>query len=585
MVDDAILDAIRDHPDEAVAVLAAIQSGDAPLTAPAIAVLARRAGVSEAEHWVEQLAELGLVKAFVTALRARGVALADDVLDDPDGVIATPQLKRFLGQAEAFRCQILKNNRVAGSGILLGPTLVLTSWHVIAVAPPGQPQEPPPHLQVLLGDGMRLSVTTPALFESECGDEEYLSRAPVRDDDVGDRHDVALLHLEQPAALYLAHVPLPATPPVPRSRRRVVLVHFPGGTAPVIDFGRTGKIRSVTARWRHDVPTQEGSSGGACFDHELQLLGVHQARFDTRGRFVPIGRFLDAIVPHVRADIAPPSLWSLDGTATGQIVIGRRGFFHGVAAAGDGAGRVRGVRIRRERIESGSTGLSFSYTILTELLARRGADHRPVRIPQDQPVDDLVADIRGRVARDLGLSLPEPSAAPGIAPGHAPPESTVKHRAETLAAAVDEAAARAGLTVWFFFDNPSISLSDASRFAMEGFCGAALARRHLRTVVAGFETLAFPGAEFAGLPTTEPDGAPGLLVEVVGDFRRADVVEMLTLACRELTGDADQATIDYVARRALHGMEHTNGRYDVQLLPTVVTRLRDDLALLSGGDG
>lgn len=583
MDDAAILDVIRDHPDEAAGALAAIQSGERPLTVPAIAVLARRAKVSEAHFWLQQLQERGLVASFVAALHARGVALENDVLDDPDGVIATERLQRFLAQAQAFRCRIVKNGTVAGSGVLLGPSLVLTSWHVIAVAAPGQPQDPAPDLQVLLGDGVRSDIKLPAAFQSECGDAEYRSRAPVHDDDVTDRHDVALLHLVEPAAIHLGHVSLPARPPVPKGRSRVVLVHFPGGSDAVIDFGLTGKIRRVTARWRHDVPTAAGSSGGACFDRELQLLGVHQAQFDTGARFVPTARFLDAIMELVQADVAPRLLWSLDGTPEGRLVIGRLPFFQAVAAAGDGASRVRGVRIKRSRIESGTTGLAFSYEILKELVARRGPDHLLVRVTQDQVIDDLLADIRLR-ARASGLNVVEtPAEEPGIATGQAPPETTIKHRAETLAASVDAAAAEAGSTVWFFFDNPSVAMCDAARFALEGFVGAALARAHLRLVIAGFETLAFPGAEFMRLPVGDIDQSPGLLVEVIGEFRRADVLDMLTIASKDLTGAVDQDSITYAADRALFELEHINGLYDPNLLPTVAERLGTDLRILARG--
>ena len=101
-----------------------------------------------------------------------------------------------------------------------------------------------------------------------------------------------------------ASSPLAAPAPAPRSRSRVVLVRSPGGTK-VIDLGFSQKIRDVTARWRHDVPTKEGSSGGAFFNQKLELIGIHQGEFDTVGRFVPLERFVDPVLEVVRKDIAP----------------------------------------------------------------------------------------------------------------------------------------------------------------------------------------------------------------------------------------------------------------------------------------
>jgi V8-like Glu-specific endopeptidase len=238
----------------------------------------------EAELWLEQLVAGGLVTAFVSALRARGVAIDEDALDDPDGAIPFEELEAFLPRAKAFRCRVLKNGEVAGSGVLVGPSLVLTSWHVIAVKAPGQPQEPAPNLAVVLSDNSKQRAKVPAEYQSECGDAEYERVAPKQDADVVDRNDVALLAMERPAAAHLAYAPLGTQAPVIRSRSRVVLIHFPEGQDRGIDFGFTRKIRNVKARWRHDVPTQSGSSGGACFDKELKLLGIHQGQFDTTAR-------------------------------------------------------------------------------------------------------------------------------------------------------------------------------------------------------------------------------------------------------------------------------------------------------------
>ncbi len=300
---EEILEAIRAHAAEAADALAAVQLGsgiDPTLTADSIGAAAGLLSRNREELWMEQLTRHGLVTAFVGALQARGVAIGEDALADPDGAIDIDRLATFLPRAKAFRCRILKNGAVAGSGVLVGPSLVLTSWHVIAVSPPGQPQEPVPTLSVLLSDDTKQSARVPAKFESECGDAEFAHTGRVRDLEVVDRNDVALLAMDRPAAMHLGFVPIEPHAPTPHSKSRVVLVHFPEGHDVGIDFGLTHKIRNVSARWRHDVPTMGGSSGGACFNKDLQLLGVHQGQFDNTARFVPLERFVDSVLALVQ---------------------------------------------------------------------------------------------------------------------------------------------------------------------------------------------------------------------------------------------------------------------------------------------
>ena len=362
-------------------------------------------------------------------------------------------------------------------------------------------------------------------------------------------------------------------------------MHFPQGAPNVIDFGWTKKVRNLTARWRHDVPTAQGSSGGACFDDRLELLGIHQGKLDDGGRFVPVSRFLGDLADLVAGDVSPPSVWSLDGTVAGSLVVGRQLLFEAVAAAGAPETRVRGVRVKRRSIAAGTAGLAFTHDVLAALVARKGGSHLLVRVPLDDIVPDLVADIHGR-ARGAGLDVPEPPDEAGVAPGHAPPETTAKDRAATLATALEAVAAARDVVVWVFFDNPTVPLTEAARFALEGFVASALVQPHLRLAIAGFETLPLPGEEFLGPSAAAADGPPGFVVEFFGGFRRSDIVNLLTLASLDLAGGADPARLGVAADRALVGLSDFNGVYSDGDLPTVVERLRLDLALLrEGGDG
>src|SRR5262249_58401557 len=120
---------------------------------------------------------------------------------------------------------------------------------------------------------------------------------------------------------------------------------------------------------------------------------------------------------------------------------------------------------------------------LGHVLNRRGVRHRLVRLLFEEFVGDAVGDIRERV-RKAGLPLPEPPAARGAAA----PEGAARDRAALLAAAIDAAAAAADRTVWFFLDNPSVTVSEDLRLTLDGFVNAVLAQPRLRLVITGFET-------------------------------------------------------------------------------------------------
>jgi hypothetical protein len=567
-------EAIAAHHLAAAEALARVQAGrhppDTPETFAAAAAVLR---TTPEKVWVDQLEDLGLLDAFGAALQAQGVGL-----DPPPRFadsVALDGLAVFAPRAKSFRCRVQVNDAVAGTGCLIGPSLVLTAWHVVAVGAPGAPQEPAPRIRVVLADRSEQDVVVPPRFASLCGDGEWTGSAPRADAEVEGRNDVAVLVMSRPAAAHLGHVELPAAARQTASRSSVFLVHYPEGLDEGLGTGHLSKIRNVTARWRHDIETAAGSSGGPCFDERLEMAGLHQGKWKGGGRLVPIARFLADLAPLVADDVAPTTLWSLDGSDD-ALVIGRDLFFQAVAAAGADDSRVRGLRIKRNDPAGPTTGLAFSAEMLGRVLQRRGPEHTVVRVAFDRLVPDLVDDLRERVVA-AGLPLPEIAPAPAVAPGAAAPEGAARDRAALLAVAVDAAAARAGRTVWFFFDNPSVALSEPARLALDGFVAAALRRPRLRLVVAGFETVALPGQEFPA-PPAPGAGSPGLVVEFLGGFRRTDVVDVLTRATEDLLGAPENpAVVEAFADVALQGLASFNGLFAADDLPTVAERLRPAL--------
>jgi hypothetical protein len=574
--------AIRDHPAEAEQALAAVQFGElSPLTVEILRLAVASPGnvLSLEALWVDQLSKKTKLDAFAESMRTSGAIVAGPAVVLPP--LATDRFDpkeeaRFLARAATSRCRVLVDDIVEGSGCLVGPSLVLTAWHVIALKPPAVAQ-PKRKIQVLLSDGTVLDALIPPRFSSFCGDAEYKGFAPKTDADVAGRNDVALLAMPVPAATHLGYAPLPKIAPDEATQRSLIITDYPNGADDGFARGRVVKIPKVTARWLHDAETKPGSSGAPCFNGRFDLAGLHQGKWQGGGRLVPLSLFLADLAPLVEQDLAPQGLWSLDGSVDGHLVIGRDPYIRAVAAAGDPTSRVRGVRIKRLDISAGSTGLAFSYEILTQLLARRATGHIAVRISFDEAIADLAADIRRRVVA-AGLTLPEAATELGVAPGQAAMEGAAKDRAAVLAGALNAAAADKDATVWLFFDNPSVAIPESVRFAFEGFVSAALVQPKLRLVLAGFETVPLAGQEFATPFGAVGDGLPGFVVDYLGGFTRSDVLDFLTLASRDLTGNADAPIIANIADRVLVDLKPQLGdRFAQADLSKVTKALRPDL--------
>jgi hypothetical protein len=550
---------------------------DGLLLAPTLEALEKLApmqGMTTGELIVDQLGKINFLVRFGKALDLR---LAPTEVEPPEdeGIRVDPKRFNLLAnRAEVFRCRILVNDTVAGSACLVGPGTVLTAWHVIAVGPPSVAQEPPPTVEVLLSDNTRLPVRLPPEVASMCGDAEYTGTAPRSDVEVDGRNDVALLRLRQPLGSALGYAPLPASVPPATKPGIVFLFDFPNGQDDGVGWGKVSRIPGVTARWRHSIETAPGSSGGAAFGDTYELIGLHQGRWKGKGRLVPARLFLDAIRAAVAADQSPTTLWTLDPSLRGRLVIGRDPFVQGVGAAARSETRIRGVHVRRRDPRTAPAGLSFSYDILKALLARLGPGHRPVRLSTGDPRADLDAGFREQL-KDRGLEVPPAADGAGVQVGQAALEAVLKDRARLLADAIDAAAQAREETVWLFLDHPSNTPEEPGRLFLEAFVAAALLRQRIRLVISGYETWHFAGEEFTVPADADGDGAPGFVTEYIGWFTVRDVENTLRRAAQDLLKDQgvneDTAT---PAAAAVDGIENVNGTYADEHLKAVASVLQ-----------
>ena len=96
-------------------------------------------------------------------------------------------------------------------------------------------------------------------------------------------------------------------------------------------------------------------------------------------------------------------------------------------------------------------------------------------------------------------------------------------------------------------------------------------------MLTGLETFTLAGQQFATPGAASGEGAPGLVVEFVGSFQRADLLNFLTQVSEELTGATNPAELDLAADRALLPLQgqDVNGFFEMAGLPPVLTELRN----------
>ncbi|WGM37670.1 trypsin-like peptidase domain-containing protein [Caulobacter sp. NIBR1757] len=577
---------IDDHPEQAALAWAAMIVGrenDLP-NQDGIKVAAAVMKKPLSQYWAEYLAGQNLLEDFALALLGQGVvAAAGGKITIEDLTFPEEPTQAFISRARAFRCQVFVNQQPKGSGFLVGPTSVLTAWHVIAGAAPDDPPAPPGQIEVELADGRRLEAGLPTLFETPCSGREYNQKLPENDAEVDGRDDLALLPLKESVGIRLGFAPLPDQAAPWKGPGAIVLIAFPEGKYSGLAFGKLSRIKGLTARWGHDAVSAGGSSGGGCFDTSLTLAGVHQGRASpSRGRMVPFNRFPQDLLRRIADDAVPNVLWSLDGTANTPLVIGRDSFFTAYAAASRPASRVRGLWIKRADALRDQSGLPFSYEMLDKMTARSPAT-RVVRIGFDGLVDDLPGEVARRVS-EAGFPVAAPDPRDGAGAGQTEPEAVVADRARRLVMAMDEVARNAGARLWLFLDHPVVLFGEEARWAMGALIDQALRADNLRLVIAGYEAVQMPGAQFQNrFEADSAPGPPGLMMEYLTGFSRPDVKLLIERAIDGLRAAASPERIDELADEALDGLLEVGGLYRPWMGAEVSRRLQPRLLALPPG--
>ncbi|MEV4137329.1 effector-associated domain EAD1-containing protein [Dactylosporangium sp. NPDC049742] len=290
---------------------------------------------AQAEGWLAQLVDAvyvdrggnQLVRAWVAANGSLSVAATgQDFATDEGGLERTirghvpdldpAQLRQRIEEAEGRVCRVEADTtagpRPLGTGVLVGPGLCLTAYHVISG---------------VQGDAIRLrfdyrsAAGTGHVFALE---RDWLA-ASARPSAADGTADAAV---PDPAELDFAVLRVAGDPgkqPAPSGAPRgwiesvrvdapepyddLFLLHHPDGRPLRLSIGPLLDVNANGTRLRHAVNTAPGSSGAPCFDVNLALVAMHQGgdpdfrpqHRPTHNRAIPISAIRRALPPSLAA--------------------------------------------------------------------------------------------------------------------------------------------------------------------------------------------------------------------------------------------------------------------------------------------
>ncbi|MEO1043810.1 MAG: serine protease [Pseudomonadota bacterium] len=522
------------------------------------------------------LTRFNKVREFIIALAGEGEAVADDDtaqarLDrirqagiDPDGLAA------FSLAAKSFRCRILVNNIVMGSGVLVSYRLVLTAWHVVN-RKQGWNAQNPPRIEVLTSDGQRLPAR-PTDPSSPCHPDEWDGIIP-NDNELEGFDDFTLLRLSQPVGFALGFAEPVCPPPTWPGQTHCLLVHYPQGELVGLSPGQA-TFGGERRRFLHTALSDGGSSGGALFNNRLDMIGIHQKSVDGNRKFVPIRNFANdnsaELIRTLERDRRPTYLWSLDQTLDSHMVIGRRMFFdaldHMLDSDKAASKRLRGIWMRREQAEKDQSGLGFGFELLQAFLARRQPEARLVRIALRAGEYDLFKLIEVAFDGAAGASV----ARAGVREDETTPIAFEADRADALIRRIE---AQVQGPIWLYIDGPRSELAGVALNQLEQLLARIMRSERIRFVLTRMETHQLPLTRFDTLDEIDESSAPGVVSEFTGDFELEDVNTTIRAASHDLELDLSPEQIDDIAKDALIGVQPQFGRYPAQSLGQVARRL------------
>jgi hypothetical protein len=248
----------------------------------------------------------------------------------------------------------------------------------------------------------------------------------------------------------------------------------------------------------------------------------------------------------LEADRPPAYIWSLDGTLSGRLVIGRKAFFSAVAAMLEAPqGQLRGIWVKRDDTAD-TTGLGFSLDMLRAFLDRNQSPAARLRhrcVASSLGTGDLIEALRAACLTDAA-GAPAQAMVGSALSGDA-------DRARELAARLAALATERDECLWICFENPTAGLTHDVQVQLEHLMREILLHPALRLILTGFETVDHSWLRVFSRPDeAQSSPVPGVVVDYVGRFSLGDVEITVRQMCADLGISVTSAEVQTLLRLA-----------------------------------
>lgn len=384
--------------------------------------------------------ENGTIAKFVIQKTAANEASLQAMANPPAGFTEPLLFSMNIMKSTQLTGKVLINSAAKGTGVLIGPNLFLTAWHVIrdmfelVKDQQGQDvyelkKQNIPTLDVEFNsildikDGaiQPVNIIKVAAHQnwlvahSVCHDSELAGIVPNPLTELKNYCDYAIIRLaktigkERRWATPDSRVQLPATD------ANIVLFQHPNGIPLKMDYSKIVDMDppdpAVIPKYRflHSLNTTGGSSGGPCFDKEFSLIGIHQGAWPTKingqttNRGVPIANIIEDYKSKISELPSPDPndcpTWCLDKKSY-KPVIGCDDFQAEIW---------KSTILGKPKLITTSgyerTGKTYLVDIISSIL--NDADHLKIIIPGEVIAKADALSIAQSICKGAGASLPD----------------------------------------------------------------------------------------------------------------------------------------------------------------------------------
>lgn len=456
---------------------------------------------AQVQGWLGKLLDLiiaerledGSLTRALTEANAGGDAALQAMTNLANGFANPDIIYRGFGDGMRWTGKIVVDGVPNGTGVLIGPHLVLTAWHVVKslfTPAAGDRWDPDPNggvrLQVEFDNLLAfvngvLQPAAPQRFGahrdwcvsfSPCHADELADKLPADPLNLQGHWDYTVIRLKAVPGLQRRWASLDARSVVPGANESLFLFQHPGMQPLKVDQNLitdpNPPLPSVVPglRFLHYANSLGGSSGGPCFDKSFALFGIHQGVWKGVGgaghvtnRGVPIRGVIDDIKQKFKDGLPGPDpseipIWNLGAPMNYAPVVGTEPFQKLVwDSAVAGATKVLTIRGTK------GSGKSFLIQLLSYMLPDGG--HLKVALEADCVSKMNARQLAEAICKAAGTTLP-----PTVDPADADTTRSAWLKDEVLTKVVSALQeARDGRLVWLSLaelNNYEIGEKDAS---------------------------------------------------------------------------------------------------------------------------